>query len=105
MVATDIASRGLDFTHVTHVINFDFPQSHEIYTHRTGRTGRMGRLGTALTLVTNHDLRQLKEMLQVNRIEAPQWLGHEPDLKKVGKHRGRQDGRGQGRRRPANRRR
>lgn len=106
MVATDIASRGLDFSHVSHVINFDFPQSHEIYTHRTGRTGRMGRVGTALTLVTDHDLRQLKDMLHVNRIESPQWLGYEPDLKKVGKHHQRQRGdRSQGRRRPAGRRR
>jgi ATP-dependent RNA helicase DeaD len=106
MVATDIARRGLDFTHVSHVINFDFPQSHEIYTHRTGRTGRMGRLGTALTLVTDRDLGQLKDMLRVNRIDAPQWLGHEPDLKKAGKrhqrHRG--GGRGQSRRRPSGQR-
>ena len=49
MVATDVAGRGLDFSHVSHVINYDFPPSSEIYTHRTGRTGRMGREGTAMT--------------------------------------------------------
>jgi ATP-dependent RNA helicase DeaD len=43
LVATDVAGRGLDFSHVSHVINYDYPCELEIYTHRTGRTGRMGR--------------------------------------------------------------
>ncbi|MBT3341915.1 MAG: DEAD/DEAH box helicase [Gemmatimonadetes bacterium] len=90
MVATDVAGRGLDFSHVTHVINFDFPFNPEIYAHRTGRTGRMGRKGIALTMVTDRDLSGLKRLIKVREIEA-QWRGREPDLSKVraGKPRGR----------------
>jgi ATP-dependent RNA helicase DeaD len=52
LVATDIAARGLDIEHVTHVINYDVPDSSEVYVHRIGRTGRVGRTGRAITLVT-----------------------------------------------------
>jgi ATP-dependent RNA helicase DeaD len=52
LVATDIAARGLDIEHVTHVINFDVPNSSEVYVHRIGRTGRVGRTGRAITFVT-----------------------------------------------------
>ncbi|MBI5432177.1 MAG: DEAD/DEAH box helicase, partial [Planctomycetes bacterium] len=52
LVATDVASRGLDVLHVTHVINFGVPQDISDYTHRIGRTGRAGRTGVAITLVT-----------------------------------------------------
>jgi ATP-dependent RNA helicase RhlE len=51
LVATDVAARGLDLDDVTHVINFDPPDEHKGYVHRTGRTGRAGRSGTAVTLV------------------------------------------------------
>ena len=50
LVATDVAARGIDISHLTHVINFDFPESAEPYVHRTGRTGRAGRTGTAISL-------------------------------------------------------
>ena len=56
MVATDIAARGIDVSQVSHVINYDVPDTADAYTHRTGRTGRMERLGTALSLVTLEDL-------------------------------------------------
>lgn len=56
MVATDIAARGIDVSQITHVINFDMPDTADAYTHRIGRTGRMTRLGTALSLVTQDDL-------------------------------------------------
>lgn len=79
LVATDVAARGLDFRHVSHVINYETPLSHEAYTHRTGRTGRMGRTGIAMTLVTDRDLHNLKRLLQINRIE-PVWRGRAPDL-------------------------
>jgi ATP-dependent RNA helicase DeaD len=82
MIATDVAGRGLDFSHVTHVINFDFPFNPEIYAHRTGRTGRMGRIGTALTMVTDRDLGNLKRLLTVREI-SPEWRGREPDLTNV----------------------
>ena len=52
LVATDIASRGIDVEDLTHVINCDFPQDAETYVHRTGRTGRAGRTGTAISIVT-----------------------------------------------------
>lgn len=51
LVATDVASRGLDIDDVTHVINFDQPDTYENYVHRIGRTGRMNKKGTALTFV------------------------------------------------------
>lgn len=82
MIATDVAGRGLDFSHVTHVINFDFPFNPEIYAHRTGRTGRMGRIGTAVTMVTDRDLGNLKRLLKVREI-SPVWHGREPDLSQV----------------------
>jgi len=82
LIATDVAGRGLDFTHVTHVINYDFPFNNEMYTHRTGRTGRMGRTGIALTIVTDRDLGNLKRLLKTNGVE-PEWVGQEPDLSKV----------------------
>jgi ATP-dependent RNA helicase DeaD len=51
LVATDIAARGIDVSHLTHVINHDFPETAEQYVHRTGRTGRAGRTGTAISIV------------------------------------------------------
>lgn len=51
LIATDVASRGLDIENVTHVINYDAPTSYEDYVHRIGRTGRAGKKGTALTFV------------------------------------------------------
>lgn len=59
LVATDVAARGIDISHLTHVINFDFPQDAESYVHRTGRTGRAGRTGTAISLVMPQDIGQL----------------------------------------------
>ncbi len=103
MVATDIASRGLDFSHVTHVINYDFPRYHEIYTHRTGRTGRMGRTGKALTYITEREKRTLRDMLKVNHIE-PKWLDKEPDLDNIKKSSGSGKGPGHGKGRRSGRR-
>jgi ATP-dependent RNA helicase RhlE len=51
LVATDVASRGLDVNNISHVINFDMPQSYDDYIHRIGRTGRAGKKGFALTFV------------------------------------------------------
>ncbi len=55
MVATDIASRGIDVDQISHVINYDMPDTAEAYTHRIGRTGRMTKRGVALSLVTQDD--------------------------------------------------
>ncbi|MEM9074250.1 MAG: DEAD/DEAH box helicase [Myxococcota bacterium] len=56
LVATDVAARGIDVSHLTHVINFGLPDHIEQYIHRTGRTGRAGRTGTALSLVAPTEL-------------------------------------------------
>ena len=58
LVATDVASRGLDVSHVTHVINYDVPRDITGYTHRIGRTGRAGREGAAITFVSQKDDRR-----------------------------------------------
>lgn len=78
LVATDIAARGIDVARVSHVINFDFPDTSEAYTHRIGRTGRAERSGEALTFVTASDLgnvRDLERKLRM-RIERRPVDGH-----------------------------
>ncbi len=60
LVATDVAARGLDIEHVSHVINYDVPTAPEVYVHRIGRTGRIGREGVAITLVDPREHRFLK---------------------------------------------
>ena len=82
MVATDVAGRGLDFSCVSHVINYDYPYRQESYTHRTGRTGRMGRAGIAMTFVTRQELGDLKSLFKINRID-PVWHGNVPDLQSI----------------------
>ena len=58
VIATDIAARGLDVDHLTHVINYDLPDSVETYVHRIGRTGRAGKEGTAISLVQPFERRK-----------------------------------------------
>ncbi|MDD9197137.1 DEAD/DEAH box helicase [Aliivibrio sp. S3MY1] len=62
LVTTDVASRGLDLTSVTHVINFDMPKHMEEYVHRVGRTGRAGKKGTAISLVGPKDWESFKRI-------------------------------------------
>jgi len=57
LVATDVAARGLDIPNVSHVINYDTPQSYDDYVHRIGRTGRGGKSGTALTFIPKRSMR------------------------------------------------
>lgn len=64
LVATDIAARGLDIDHISHVFNFDLPDYPETYVHRIGRTGRAGKEGTAISIVTP------KEQWKLRRIEG-----------------------------------
>jgi ATP-dependent RNA helicase DeaD len=90
MVATDLASRGLDFSHVSHVINYDYPYGQESYTHRTGRTGRMGRPGTAMTFVTDQELGVLKSLFKMNHID-PVWHGNIPNFQVVSQHNGKRE--------------
>jgi ATP-dependent RNA helicase DeaD len=62
LVATDVAARGLDIEHVSHVINYDIPISPDVYVHRIGRTGRIGREGVAITLVDPREQRLLRNI-------------------------------------------
>ncbi len=67
LVATDIAARGIDVLDISHVVNFDMPDSTDAYIHRIGRTGRVGKTGDALTLVTSEDatmVRALEHLLK-----------------------------------------
>lgn len=77
LVATDIASRGLDIPEVSHVINFDVPLHPEDYVHRIGRTGRASNRGDALTLMTAGDVRHvraiegfIKQSIPISRLEG-----------------------------------
>lgn len=60
LIATDLASRGIDFSKVTHVFNYDFPTGKETYVHRIGRTGRNQNSGHAISIVTEDDMKMLK---------------------------------------------
>src|SRR5205814_1958462 len=59
LVATDVAARGIDVPHITHVFNFGLPMKAEDYTHRIGRTGRAGRDGLAITFAEFRDRRKI----------------------------------------------
>ncbi|XP_039492813.1 probable ATP-dependent RNA helicase DDX43 [Drosophila santomea] len=65
LVATDVASRGLDIEDITHVINYDFPRNIEEYVHRVGRTGRAGRKGTSISFITREDWGMAKELIDI----------------------------------------
>jgi ATP-dependent RNA helicase DeaD len=82
LVATDIAARGLDVQNVTHVINYDLPNSAEIYTHRIGRTGRAGRGGTAITLVESRDKEDFKAIEKHINVEIAEWDSKNAGVKK-----------------------
>ena len=84
LVATDVAARGLDIEHVSHVINYDVPTAPEVYVHRIGRTGRIGREGVAITLVDPREQRFLRyvEALTKQKIEIGT-LPTEADLREA----------------------
>jgi ATP-dependent RNA helicase RhlE len=81
LVATDIASRGLDIDQLPHVVNFELPSVSEDYVHRIGRTGRAEREGTAISLVCIDEREQLKEIERLLKCTIPQEIiaGYEPD--------------------------
>ena len=64
LVATDVAARGLDIEHISHVFNYDMPEDPEVYVHRIGRTGRAGKTGIAISLVAP------REKWRLGRIEG-----------------------------------
>ncbi|MBF6613814.1 MAG: DEAD/DEAH box helicase [Chloroflexi bacterium] len=71
LVATDIAARGIDVTRISHVINYDVPDTADAYTHRIGRTGRAAKTGDAFTLITNDDADMVRSIERVlgDRVE------------------------------------
>lgn len=77
LIATDIVSRGLDFSKVTHVFIYQLPQDPEVYVHRSGRTGRYDKAGVVISLVTKRDLPILRNVLRQIKQEA-KWIGKPP---------------------------
>ncbi len=65
LVATNVAARGLDISHISHIFSYDVPDDPEDYTHRIGRTGRVGRTGIAYTFMTNRDRKGVAEIERV----------------------------------------
>jgi ATP-dependent RNA helicase DeaD len=69
LIATDVVGRGIDVTSISHIINYDIPQSSDDYVHRVGRTGRMGREGVAYTFVTTEEGGELTRIeILINRL-------------------------------------
>src|ERR671921_52674 len=75
LVATDVASRGLDISGVTHVINFDVPTSPDVYVHRIGRTGRAGESGRAITFFEPRQRRDLEAIERHANTTISEWTG------------------------------
>jgi ATP-dependent RNA helicase DeaD len=73
LVATDVAARGLDITGVSHVVNYDIPNSPDIYVHRIGRTGRAGESGRAITLISPRQRRELEAIERHAKTEIVEW--------------------------------
>ncbi len=71
LVATDIASRGLDIDRLPQVVNFELPTVPEDYVHRIGRTGRAGESGAAVSLVSDEELKQLKDIQRLMKRDIP----------------------------------
>lgn len=65
IIATDVASRGLDIDDITYILNYDFPSNAEEYVHRVGRTGRAGRTGKSITFFTREDWRHAQELIDI----------------------------------------
>jgi ATP-dependent RNA helicase DeaD len=99
LVATDIAARGLDVEHVTHVINFDVPNSSETYVHRIGRTGRVGRTGRAITFVTPDQRDEIGRIERDVNTTIGEWETPEERLEHAPRPRRRQRERGERRER------
>ena len=96
MVATDIAARGLDIETVSHVINFDMPDTADAYIHRIGRTGRAQRTGDAFTLVTDEDKDMIRTLERIMGTELKREILDGFDYKAPAPPRSDSGGRGRG---------
>jgi ATP-dependent RNA helicase DeaD len=74
LVATDVASRGLDITGISHVINYDVPTSPDVYVHRIGRTGRVGRSGRAITFYEPKQRRDIEAIERHAGVKLSPWV-------------------------------
>lgn len=85
LIATDIAARGLDITGITHIYNFDIPETSETYIHRIGRTGRMGEEGEAVTFSSPRDEEKLLDIEKGIKMKLPREEHvHRPNAKSLG---------------------
>ncbi len=73
LVATDVASRGLDVKNITHVLNYDVPKNTDDYIHRIGRTARAGKAGKAITILARHDHAALRRIIRRYDIQIKKW--------------------------------
>jgi len=102
LVATDVAARGLDLEHISHVINFDPPGDDKTYVHRVGRTARAGRSGTGITFVTPEQTRDVAMMAKALKLDtefahaglAPRPVPARPNTRDRNRSRNRQRSRG-----------
>jgi len=102
LIATDIAARGIDVTRVSHVINYDVPDTVEAYTHRLGRTGRADRSGDAVTMITREDGKQVRAIegalkMRIERVKLDGYGAFDDDAMRSVPARGGRGGSGGGR--------
>jgi ATP-dependent RNA helicase RhlE len=83
LVATDVAARGIDVTQISHVINYDMPDTPDAYTHRIGRTGRNAKTGDAFTLITSEDEDMVRSIERVLRAKVKRCTLNGFDYKKA----------------------
>ena len=74
LVATDVASRGLDISGISHVVNYDVPTSPDVYVHRIGRTGRVGRSGRAITFAESRQHRDIEAIEKHAGVKLSPWV-------------------------------
>ncbi len=68
LVATDVASRGIDVNNLSHIINYNLPDDPEVYVHRSGRTGRAGKNGLSIVFISNKEYKQLDDIKRLSKI-------------------------------------